>query len=305
MQLAPIVVFAFNRPASLRRTIASLQTNEETKESPLYVFVDGPRKENLNDAHKVQEVRDFVKTITGFKSLTYTFAEANKGLAPSIIAGVTQLINEHGKVIVVEDDLVVSRSFLRYMNEMLEHFENDARVMQITGWGSLLRKKYNYPWDAYLNLRGCPWTWATWKDRWETVDWQVRDFDKLKNSRSLRKAFCRGGSDLFHMLNGYMTGRVNSWFIRFNYSMHKQGRYSLCPVRSLAINEGFTSAATNCNAYNRYKIDFEDEHDGEFRLPAEPLQLNERLMHEALRFWSLPYRIYGRSLSELCKLFRR
>lgn len=301
MKLAPIIIFAFNRLDVLKNTIASLAANDEAGDSDLFVFVDGARPDKEGEVEKVKAVQEYVKAINGFKSVSHRFSNSNKGLAASIISGTTEIISKYGKVIVVEDDLYLSQSFLRYMNEMLNKFEEDERVMQVSGYGSRLTRPCGYTWDVYLNERAHSWTWGTWKDRWDTVDWEVKDFPQLKANRKLQRAFCKRGSDLYAMLKGYMEGKNNSWYIRFNYSMYKQHRYSVCPVRSLVRNDGFTAEATHCNTYNRYKIDFEEYHNGLFSIPKH-LVPNERIMRDAVKYWSLRYRIYGKLRTYWMKL---
>lgn len=301
---SPVVVFAFNRPDSLRNTITTLAANAEASSTDLYIFVDGPRESKEGEAAKVEAVRSYVATITGFRSVTHSFSETNKGLAPSIIAGVTKVLSHHPSAIIVEDDLVVASNFLAFMNEMLVRHEKDARIMQVTGFGPKVRRPKDYKWDVYLSERGHPWTWGTWADRWATVDWDVKDFKELKASRKLRRKFCKRGSDLYKMLADWRKGKNQSWFIRFNYSMYKQGRYCVCPIQSLVINEGFSADATNCKSYNRYKVDFDEKHYGPFALPVEPLQPDERLMRESVKYWTIRYRIYGKIMTYLRKLKR-
>lgn len=301
---APIIIFAFNRLDTLKRCVTSLQKNTEAKNSDLFVFVDGAREKHDGEAEKVWAVQQYVLSITGFKSVNHRFSKTNRGLAQSIISGTTEIINKYGRVIVVEDDLYLSKSFLRYMNEMLNRYKNDTRVMQVSGYGSKLKKSDDYTWDIYLNERAQSWSWGTWKDRWEYVDWDVKDFARLQTSKKLQRAFCKRGSDLYGMLKGYMDGRNNSWYIRFNYSMHKQHKYSVCPVRSLVRNDGFTAEATHCNTYNRYKIDFEEHHEGQFHVP-ERLTPNERIMRDAVKYWSLRYRIYGKLRTYWMKLTKK
>lgn len=303
---APIIIFGFNRAKSLRRAVESLLQNAEARESDLFVFVDGARADKAGEAEKVDAVRKYAERIKGFKSLTCTFAERNKGLAPSVISGVTQVMNQRGRAIVVEDDLVVSKSLLRYMNEMLDKYESDARIMQVTGFGCKIRKPRDYSWDVYLNERAHSWSWGTWKDRWDTVDWEVSDFAELKGSRKKQIAFNKRGSDLYSMLRDYMEGRNSSWWIRFNYSMFKQHRFAVSPVRSLAQNFGFSKEATHCktHTYNRYKNDFEEYHAGAFLSP-ERLEPSERIMHEAVKYWTIRYRIYGKIMAYLHKARQR
>ena len=301
MTYSPIIIFAFNRLDVLKRTVTSLLQNKEASESVLYVFVDGSRKCKAGEEEKVRSVQEFVKSIVGFKSLHYTFSTENKGLANSVISGVSEIFKIYDKVIVVEDDLYVSRSFLRFMNEMLNKYETDKRIMQVSGYGSKLTRIRDYAYDAYINERAHSWSWGTWRDRWNAIDWEVSDFKELSSSKKLQKKFNKRGSDLYEMLKGYMEHRNNSWYIRFNYSMYKQNRYSIMPIKSLVRNDGFGGDATNCNSYNRYKIDFETEHQGEFYVPQyfEPC---ERIIANSVRYWQWPYRIYGKIITMLMKL---
>lgn len=300
IMLAPIIVFAFNRLDALINTIQSLLENDEAKDSDLYVFVDGARIDKPNEKDKVKAVQEYVKRIKGFKSIHYTFSEKNKGLANSIIDGTTSIINIYSKVIVVEDDLYVSSSFLKYMNDMLNKYEKDKRVFQISGYGSKVKRPSDYHYDIYLNERAQSWTWGTWIDRWNTVDWDVKDYEDLKKNRIKQQEFNKRGSDLFKMLKDYMEGKNNSWYIRFNYSMYKQGRYSINPIRSLVRNDGFNPEATHCNVYNRYKVDFENKHQGDFRAP-ELLSPNESIIKDAVKYWSIPYRVYGKIMTFITK----
>lgn len=302
-KLAPIVVFAFNRPDELKATLEALKANAESNDSILYVYVDGPRQNKPDDIEKVQAVREIVKNVDGFGQVRHIFSEKNKGLANSVIKGTTEVLQEHGKAIVVEDDLFVSRSFLRYMNKMLDEFENDKRVMQISGYSTRLSIPEDYPYDVYLNIRAQSWSWATWYDRWMTVDWNVEDYAQLKADKKRQRLFCKGGSDLFGMLKGYMEGRNNSWYVRFCYSMHKQHKYTVCPVRSLVRNDGFTQGATHCNVYNRYKISFEETHSGEF-VTAPEIQPDKAIQKDAIRYWSLRWRVAGKIMTIVRRIFK-
>lgn len=296
---APIVLFAFNRLEPLKRCVASLLQNSEVAASDLIVYVDGPRATKEGEAEKVMAVREYVKTITGFKTVTYHFSEKNKGLAPSVISGVTEVMNQYGKAIVVEDDLYCAQSFLCYMNTMINAYEKDERVMQVSGYSSYIRQPERYHCDHYFSRRAHSWSWATW-NRWETIDWEVKDYDELAASKEKQRAFCEYGSDLFGMLKGWHDGRNSSWAVRFMYSMHKQGRYTVSPIRSLVRNDGFGADATNCKTYDRYKIDFMAEKKTDWEIP-EHKEWDKKLNKEAVRYWSIPYRIYGKIMTKLTK----
>lgn len=300
-KLAPIVVFAFNRVDTLKNTIESLKKNKEAKDSELYIFVDGPRANREGEKEQVYAVQEYVKTISGFKNIQYTFSETNKGLAPSVISGTTTIINRYEKVIVVEDDLYVSPCFLTYMNTLLDKYQNDQRIFQISGYGLKIKVPDDYKYDIYMHIRAHSWTWATWKDRWDSIDWEVKDYPKLVKDKRKQKAFNKGGSDLFKMLKDYMEGRNNSWYIRFTYSMFLQKKYSISPVKSLVINDGFRSQSTHCNTYNRYTVDFFNEFKTEFAIPKQ-IEWNPIISKKVYKYWSIPYRIYGKIMTILKKI---
>lgn len=292
MTYAPIVVFGFNRPDALKNTIASLLRNEEAKDSDLFVFVDGPREEKVGEKEKVEVVREYVKSITGFKSLHYTFAENNKGLADSIIGGVSEIINQYGRVIVLEDDLVLMPNFLNFLNQGLEIYENNQKVMSVCGHSCKVKAPTDYPYDAYFFTRSSSWGWATWKDRWNLVDWKLNDWDSVVANR---KAFIKSqGSDVFKMLNDWKKGKNHSWAIRFCYAQFVLGRLSVIPNRSFVDNEGFSGDGTNCKRYSRFKFELnKSEKRLIFKFPKE-VKLEPSLYKQALWYHSIPLRIWSR-----------
>lgn len=247
--ISPIVLFTYRRIPI--KTIESLLQNSLACESDLYIFSDGYKNEN--DFKDVLEVRKYLKTIDGFKVVKIIEAERNKGLANSIIAGVTDTINKYGKVIVLEDDLVVSTDFLEYMNTALNFYENDQNIWSISGYGPKLPCLENYKNDLYLSPRGSSWGWATWKDRWSSVDWEVEDFDKLKHDKQMRKEFELGGDDMYKMLELQMLGKIDSWAIRWCFSQFIQNKYSVYPVKSKIINDGFNDAKGTHNSGNNIR----------------------------------------------------
>lgn len=302
--LSPIAVIAFNRADTLKATIDSLAANPLANMSDLFIFIDGPRANKEGEVIKVQQVRAVAESANGFKSVTIRESEYNKGLAQSIIEAASELVNQYGTVIVVEDDLYLSPSFLTYMNIMLQAYKDDKRVMQITGYSTKIRHPKRFDCDHYLTHRAHSWSWGTWKDRWKTIDWEVKDFDELVASKEKQKSFCEYGSDLYKMLRGWKYGRNNSWFIRFNYSMHKQGRFSVAPIRSLVRNDGFGGDATNCKNYNRYKIEFQTDYKEKWDIPVH-LEWDKKLDKESVRFWSIPYRIFGKIMTNIKRYISR
>lgn len=251
--LAPIVIFAFNRPEALQKLLDSLRMNSFYEESDKYIFIDGPRCEE--DKAKVDEVVTIARKVASNISIS----PVNRGLGNSIIAGVSTIIAEYGKAIVLEDDLICAPNFLSYMNQALDFYENDNKIISICGYGLKIKRPRGYVGDVYLLGRSSSWGWATWKDRWEQIDWDIQDWNEFSSNKQMRRAFNKNGSDMYSMLKGYMEGKNHSWAIRFCYNQFKLGKYSICPFISKVDNIGFGEEATNCKQrYSRFKINFQD-----------------------------------------------
>ena len=291
MNCAPIVLFAFNRLDTLKRCVDSLLENEEAAASDLFVFVDGPRPERSEDFIHVNSVREYVKTISGFKSLHYRFAECNRGLAPSVIDGITTVIEQYGRAIVVEDDLYVSGNFLAFLNAGLERYKDNSRVFSICAYTNAVKRPKDYPYDAYFCTRSSSWGWATWKDRWDNVDWNLTDWPAQKRyARAFNKW---GGSDCWKMLNDWHKGQNSSWAIRFCYSQFLQNKLSLFPLVSKVGNEGFDGRGTHGKKWSRFRYVLDSSSDKEFRLP-DIVEINPGLDKQALSYHSIPSRIWSR-----------
>ena len=286
--LAPIVIFAFNRPDSLQRMIDSLKLNPLYEESEKFVYIDGPRSED--ERHKVDEVIAVAENITHNVSIS----PVNKGLGSSIIAGVSAVLEKYGKAIVLEDDLVFTPNFLSYMNQALEFYEDDNRIISICGYGLKIKHPKGYRGDVYLSGRSSSWGWATWRDRWQQIDWDILDWNELSADRVRQKAFNKNGSDMFAMLKDYMEGRNHSWAIRFCYNQFKLGMYSVSPFLSKVNNEGFGENATNCKQrYSRFKIDIDTTGTYTFVFDKNIVP-NKKIEKECYHYHSLVLRVYSR-----------
>lgn len=290
-KLAPIVIFAFNRPERLRKTVESLLLNNEVKESDLFVFVDGPRNDIQGEAEKVKAVQDYVKSIQGFKSIKYGFSEENRGLGNSVISGVTKVINQYGRVIVIEDDLVLSSNFLYFMNKGLLDYENNEKVFSICGYSNKIKVPADYYFDAYFCTRSSSWGWATWADRWKTVDWVLSNRSDYSGKK---KSFNKwGGSDCYHIIKMVMEGKNDSWAIRFCFAQFLQNKISLFPIISKVANEGFAGDGTNFKKWSRFKFSLDGSGNKRFRFPTDTV-LNETLYRSAMWYNSIPIRIWSR-----------
>lgn len=254
MKLAPIALFVYSRLDHTCEAIVSLQKNSLAKESDLFVFSDGAKSPEV--VIKVKAVREFVKNISGFRSLTIIEREPNLGLAKSIIDGVTRLSNEYGKVIVLEDDLVTSPYFLTYMNDALDNYENDERVISIHGY--IYPVAENLPETFFLRGADC-WGWATWKRGWDQFEPDgKRLLESLKKSR-LENEFNFGGSyDYLGMLDSQVKGKIDSWAIRWYASAFLANKLTLYPGKSLVLNIGNDDSGTHCGTTEIFSGDIID-----------------------------------------------
>lgn len=233
---APIILFAYNRLEVLRKTIESLRNNVLIEETDLFVFSDGPKPDNDEDKLKVDKVRYYLKSLSQFtKSFNYYEQESNLGLARSLTEGISYVSEKNQNFIVLEDDLITSKYFLKYMNHSLEKFQDNPKVWNINAMG-INKFKINIPksyeYSTYFTFRPSSHGWGSWSDRWQKGEW---DNEKIKkeifNIQNLLK-LNRGGRDLFEMLIQQLNGRVDSWAIKWCYTISKNNGICISPVNS-------------------------------------------------------------------------
>lgn len=289
--LAPICLFTYNRLEETKKTFVALQQNFLASDSELFIFSDGWKSEQGKE--KIEDVRNFLKTITGFKTITIFEAEKNKGLASSIIQGVTQIISKFGKVIVLEDDLITAPNFLNFMNQGLDFFETNKKIHSISGFSLLLPSLNTLEKDFYLGFRASSWGWATWLDRWSQIDWEVKDYDTFKKSLKLKNDFRKGGNDLPRMLRHQMTGKIDSWAIRWCYHQFRKNQLTVFPVKSKVESIGFGSAATHTKKTKRFDTVLDTSAQKSFTFDHLN-ELNESLIKEHKQKFSLLMRLKDR-----------
>lgn len=241
MHLAPIILFAYNRPEHMRRTVEALLENELASESILYIYCDGPKTDASQDTlQAIQEVRNYAHSITGFKEVIVKEQKVNKGLDPSEIDAITEVINIHGTMISVEDDLITNRYFLRFMNEALFFYCNDKRVYAIGGYTDAISFPDNYPHNIFASYRAESCGWATWADRWNKVEWDESKYRIIQHpTRSQIKRFNKAGDDFYPMLLNKLYGKTDAWDIRWGHTIYLNEGIVVRPTRSLLYNIGF------------------------------------------------------------------
>jgi hypothetical protein len=242
MKLAPIVLFTYNRPWHTQETINALTKNGYAKESELFIYSDCEKNET--DTEKVRAVRNYLKTIQGFKKITIIEREKNIGLARNIADGVTEVVNKFGRVIVLEDDCIVSLNFLSFMNNALDFYENTKKIWHISGWNYPIEPD-GLPETFLWRVMNC-WGWATWADRWKHFE---RNPERLINEFSIdeiNRFNLEGSHDFWSYIQKNIDGDISTWAIFWYATIFKQGGLCLNPTQSLVLNIGLDGSGSHC-----------------------------------------------------------
>jgi hypothetical protein len=248
----PIALFCFKRLDTLTACIESLKICPEAIHKDLIIFSDASRNEE--EQKKVDEVRSYIKNITGFKSVRITYREENFGVDYNIIRGIQEMLQEFESFIVLEDDLVVSSQFLWFMDAGLTHFKDFDKVLTLSAFNYVKIPK-NYIWDCYFAGRTNPWGWATWSHKIKDVDWDLADKERFLSNLNEMKAFNAWGSDRTRMLRRTLIGDIRAWDIRLDYYQYKKKLITAYSCKNLIINNGFNDPinASNTIGFNRFK----------------------------------------------------
>ena len=292
MNLSPILLFVYNRPAHTRRCIESLSRNLLAVESELFIYADGAKDQTVAD--EVEEVRQYIRLVQGFKKVILIERNENWGLAKNIIDGVSTQVRKYGKVIVLEDDLVVAPHFLRFMNDALETYQDEPKVGHIQACD--FTQDASLP-DTFLIKWTGSWGWATWERAWKHFNPNGKELLQELEARKLTYTFDFNGKYGFtRMLRRQIEGKNNSWAIRWNASLFLKDILSLNVGRSLVQNEGFDGSGTNCGGGGLYAS----------HLHLEPLpvhKISPVLENQNARKAFIRY--YGRTNSFWAKAIRR
>ena len=238
-----------------RQTVEALRMNRYAAESDLVIFSDGPKNESSE--LEVTRVREYVLSITGFRSVSVIESRVNKGLARSIIEGTQAVLKDHETVIVLEDDMITSPYFLKFMNEGLAMYENDERVVSIHGYVYPIRKKL--PQSFFLRGADC-WGWATWRRGWALFEPDgARLLSELERRQLTREFDFNGSYPFTQMLRDQIVGLNDSWAIRWQASAFLKDRLTLYPGRSFVRNIGFDSSGTHSGVTDVYEAGLQSE----------------------------------------------
>lgn len=298
MKYAPIVLFVYRRPEHARRTLEYLRANPEAAESDLVIFSDGAKGEA--DAAQVAEVRQLIRDVPGFGSVRVVESERNRGLAASVVAGVTQVVEEFGRVIVLEDDMETAPGFLRFMNRALEKFESDERITSIQGYSPIEPE----PGISCFLRRGANcWGWGTWRRAWRLFDPDAgRLLAEIEKAGETDTFDLEGAFPFCRMLRDRSQNRVDSWAICWQASNFAAGKYALHTMFPLVRNIGAGKDSTHCASVTWHDLPL---WEGEVEIPDDP-PLEPASVHRAycryMRSLRLP--LWKRALNKAKRLLK-
>lgn len=239
---APVVIFVYDRLEHVQQTVDALLANQHASETDVIFYSDAAK--NLQGSSSVEEVRNYIRTVTGFRSVSVVLRDVNFGLARSIIEGVTEVLKQYGRIIVLEDDMVTSPYFLTFMNSALTLYAADERVVSVHGYVYPVSKELP---ETFFLLGADCWGWATWSRGWSLFnpdgDYLLRE---LKKHRLTRKFDFGDSYPYTQMLKNQVLGRNSSWAVRWYASTFLAGKLTLYPGKSLIHNIGNDNSGTHC-----------------------------------------------------------
>ncbi len=246
---APVMLFTYSRPDHTRRVLEALASNTLAADTDVYAYTCKPGKESHRAAvEATREVLREYEAANRFGSFTVVDKEDFVPLGPAMVQAVSEVIGRHGRIIVVEDDIVTSTHYLEFMNRCLDYYERADYVFSVSGYSPELKCLEDVQGDIYLVHRACPWGWGTWKDRWDKYSWDVPDYKKSMRDRGSRRRLYEWNMDLPMTLDAlfYEKGCLDkNWEQQFCYCQCMNGMSVVCPKRSLVENIGFDGSGTH------------------------------------------------------------
>ena len=260
--LSPIVLFVYNRLSHTKKTIEALKNNELAILSDLIIYSDGPKNEEKNSIVQVNEVRNYLNNINGFKSIKIIKQKKNEGLSKSIISGVSNTVNLYGKVIVLEDDIVTSKYFLRFMNESLSFYEANHNIYGVTGYAYPINSK-KLPSTFFLKDEGC-WGWGTWDRAWLNFEKNPKKLIKSFDKKMIYDFNFNDSTNIWIQVIQNSKGIIDTWAVFWYATIFLNNGLFLHPRESFVKNIGHDFSGTNCIETSDYDVDLLEVYDIKF-----------------------------------------
>lgn len=281
-----IVIFTYGRLDHTKITLDSISKNYNFKEYPVVIYSDGPK---IGHEDKVLSVRDFLKDFRKNNTNVKVIERAkNIGLEKSIISGITETLERYPAVIVIEDDIRTSPAFLNFMSTMLDKYKDDKRIGSISGYShakGVMNIPESYKYDVFFVPRTSSWGWATWKDKWEDVDWDIKEIEEFESDRGAQRNFNKGGKDLSGMLIKQVKKGIDTWDIQWSYHNFKKKRFTVYPTISYVENIGHDGTGIHCGISSSF-VNTELNLNKDILIPEEVI-VNEYLVQQYKRVFEM------------------
>lgn len=275
-ELAPILMFVYDRPNHARKALEALSNNNLATDSILYIYCDGIKKNpNKGQRERIAETRKAIREKRWCREVNIIESDINQGCKNAVINGVTEIINRHNKVIVVEDDIITGKYFLEYMNYSLKTYFEDKKVFGIGG--NLFRHSGKLKAETYFLPLSSPWGYAFWADRWNSIDFIESNLMNEVLEKNKRSELLFGGTDYYKMLEAQCNGELDTWDIQVYVNMILQEKFFLYPRKALSYNIGFDGSGVHCVADEKMQS---QKMNLAFRprLKKIPLIVNEKIL---------------------------
>lgn len=282
---APLVVFTFTRVQHTKEVLKALSNCIGAKQSKLYIHIDAPRNEG--ERLKSEQLKDFYQSIKNdFKYVEVVEQKKNLGCDKSMLYMMDFIFKKYSRVIVLEDDDLPHSDFINYMNTMLNKYEKDTSIAGISGYCPPISIHDDYPYSVFKSFRGASWGWATWKENWNSIDWQAKKYNSLKYSFTKRRKFSRGGQDMFPMLlTALERKQFPHWDIVRCFDLFNKNKYFIYPTESLVKNIGFDGTGSNCGITRKYDVNL-DNVKFNYELVPDKLETDASILQNFYEFYS-------------------
>ena len=279
MDFAPIVMISFNRSDLVSMSMRNVSLANGVEHHDIYMFIDGPREGNVRDLEENNRIFQIVSAYRErLPRLRIIRREKNYGCRGNIVDAITQIITKYGRSIIIEDDILISRTFLEYMNQALSFYECDKRIWSINAYQSpYLQIPKDYPYDVYLNPVNMCWGWGTWSDRWCQVDFDLTEWPTDKEKREIVEKLNRAGRQIIPMLEAQYAGRLKTWDVQCTYYAVKHGLMSVEPRFQLSKNIGFLEGVAGEHCAGAMPIITRQRYYNFLPRLVEGLQADERI----------------------------
>lgn len=274
-----IALFVYNRPKHTKKVLNGLKENNIDK---LYIFADGIKKEEHKEA--VNKVRNIIDSINWCETEIIK-NDRNKGLADSIVDGVNYVLDRNKRIIVLEDDCLPSANFISFMEKCFDKYENNEKVMNITGYSLPIDIPSDYQYDIYFSYRSSSWGWGTWRRAWKKFNRDKSILEEINKSSNLKRKVNEAGEDLIPMLKKQIKGEIDSWAVYWSLNIIKNDGICINPVKSKIKNIGHDGSGVHCGYNERYNINLKKEDIKDLKLPNDII-INDKIIARYKEFFS-------------------